>query len=84
MWELIENRVYNKPNGCSATGALAPGPDQQQQQEQFLARLTLKITALRPFLPPDITPILNLHIPEVFFRCFIFRRYSIDEYSGGS
>jgi hypothetical protein len=23
--------VYNKPNGCSATGALAPGPDHQQQ-----------------------------------------------------
>jgi hypothetical protein len=21
--------VYNKPNGCSATGALAPGPDHQ-------------------------------------------------------
>jgi hypothetical protein len=26
--------VYNKPNGCSATGALAPGPDHQQQQQQ--------------------------------------------------
>jgi hypothetical protein len=26
--------VYNKPNGCSATGALAPGPDYQQQQQQ--------------------------------------------------
>jgi hypothetical protein len=26
--------VYNKPNGCSATGALALGPDQQQQQQQ--------------------------------------------------
>jgi hypothetical protein len=25
--------VYNKPNGCSATGALASGPDQQQQQQ---------------------------------------------------
>jgi hypothetical protein len=24
--------VYNKPNGCSATGALALGPDHQQQQ----------------------------------------------------
>jgi hypothetical protein len=29
QWELLENRVYNKPNGCSATGALVPGPDQQ-------------------------------------------------------
>jgi hypothetical protein len=29
--ELLENRVYNKPNGCSASGALAPGPDHQQQ-----------------------------------------------------
>jgi hypothetical protein len=29
--DLLENRVYNKPNGCSATGALAPGPDHQQQ-----------------------------------------------------
>jgi hypothetical protein len=26
------NRVYKKPNGCSATGALAPGPEQQQQK----------------------------------------------------
>jgi hypothetical protein len=26
--------VYNKPNGCSATGALAPGSDHQQQQQQ--------------------------------------------------
>jgi hypothetical protein len=25
QWELVENKVYNKPNGCSATGALAPG-----------------------------------------------------------
>jgi hypothetical protein len=31
QWELLENRVYNKPNGCSATGALAPGPDHHQQ-----------------------------------------------------
>jgi hypothetical protein len=31
QWELLENRVYNKPNGCSATGALALGPDYQQQ-----------------------------------------------------
>jgi hypothetical protein len=22
QWELLENRVYNKPNGCNATGAL--------------------------------------------------------------
>jgi hypothetical protein len=28
--------VYNKPNGCSATGALAPGPDHQQQQPVWL------------------------------------------------
>jgi hypothetical protein len=27
--ELLENRVYNKPTGCIATGALAPGPDHQ-------------------------------------------------------
>jgi hypothetical protein len=26
--------VYNKPNGCSETGALAPGPDHHQQQQQ--------------------------------------------------
>jgi hypothetical protein len=31
--ELLENRVYNKPNGCSVTGALALGPDHQQQQQ---------------------------------------------------
>jgi hypothetical protein len=29
QWELLDNRVYNKPNGCSANGALAPGPDHQ-------------------------------------------------------
>jgi hypothetical protein len=23
--------VYNKPNGCSASGALGPGPDHKQQ-----------------------------------------------------
>jgi hypothetical protein len=23
-------KMYNKPNGCSATGALAPGPDHHQ------------------------------------------------------
>jgi hypothetical protein len=27
QWELLEKiGSYNKPNGCSATGALAPGP----------------------------------------------------------
>jgi hypothetical protein len=26
--------VHNKPNGCSATGALAPGLDHQQKQQQ--------------------------------------------------
>jgi hypothetical protein len=31
QWELLENRVYNKSNGCSATGALALGPDHQTQ-----------------------------------------------------
>jgi hypothetical protein len=31
--ELLENRVYNKTNGCSVTGALAPGPDHQQQHQ---------------------------------------------------
>jgi hypothetical protein len=36
QWELLENRVYNKPNGCSATGALAPGPDHQQQQQHHM------------------------------------------------
>jgi hypothetical protein len=33
QWELLENRVYNKPNGCNATGALAPGPDLQEQRQ---------------------------------------------------
>jgi hypothetical protein len=27
--------VYNKPNGCSATEALAPGPDHQQQTDYY-------------------------------------------------
>jgi hypothetical protein len=31
QWELLEDRVYNKPNGCSATGALTPGPDHHHQ-----------------------------------------------------
>jgi hypothetical protein len=34
QWELLENSAYNKHNGCSATGALAPGLDHQQQQQQ--------------------------------------------------
>jgi hypothetical protein len=33
QWKHLENMVYNKPNGCCATGALAPGPDHQQQQQ---------------------------------------------------
>jgi hypothetical protein len=32
--ELLEDRVYNKPNGCSAAGTLALGPDHQKQQQQ--------------------------------------------------
>jgi hypothetical protein len=28
--------VYNKPNGRSATGTLAPGPDHQQQLSPFI------------------------------------------------
>jgi hypothetical protein len=27
--------VYNKPNGCSATGALAAGPEHHYQQQQM-------------------------------------------------
>jgi hypothetical protein len=27
---------YNKPNGCSATRALAPGPDHHHQEQQEL------------------------------------------------
>jgi hypothetical protein len=50
QWELLENRVYNKPNGCNATGTLTPGPGHQQQQQQrkqqkvlvLLASLTIK------------------------------------------
>jgi hypothetical protein len=34
MWELLENRVYNKPNGCSAPGALAACPEHHHQQQQ--------------------------------------------------
>jgi hypothetical protein len=32
QWELLENSMYNKPNDCSATRALAPDPDHQQQR----------------------------------------------------
>jgi hypothetical protein len=41
QWELLENRLYNKPNGCSATGALAPGHDHQQQQKHQNSHLGL-------------------------------------------
>jgi hypothetical protein len=39
--------VYNKPNDCSATGVLAPGPDhhhhqQQQQQAEGYSRSTVE------------------------------------------
>jgi hypothetical protein len=33
-WELLENMVYNKPNDCSASGSLAPGPEHHHQQQQ--------------------------------------------------
>jgi hypothetical protein len=39
QWELLENRVYNKSNGCSATGALAPGPDHQQPTKEVKNKL---------------------------------------------
>jgi hypothetical protein len=32
--ELLENRLYNKPNGCSATDALALGSDHHHHQQQ--------------------------------------------------
>jgi hypothetical protein len=35
--------VYNKPNGCSATGALAPGPDHQQQPSTTFISLRLLV-----------------------------------------
>jgi hypothetical protein len=37
--------VYNKPNGCSATGALAPVPDHQQQQHYEEALDNIEICA---------------------------------------
>jgi hypothetical protein len=40
------NRVYKKPNGCSATGALAPGPDQQQQYTSWLSVIILRISGI--------------------------------------
>jgi hypothetical protein len=36
QWELLENRVYNKRNGCSAIGALAPGPDHHHLLRMFV------------------------------------------------
>jgi hypothetical protein len=42
QWEFLENRVYNKPNDCSATGALAPGPDHHQQQTGVLHHWKVK------------------------------------------
>jgi hypothetical protein len=44
-----KNRVYNKPNGCSATGALAPGPDHHhhhQAQKKHIYTLNTKIPIL--------------------------------------
>jgi hypothetical protein len=44
--------VYNKPNGCSATGALASGPDRQQQQQQSAGIcLILTLLDIRRYLP---------------------------------
>jgi hypothetical protein len=42
LCELLENGVYNKPNGCSATGALAPDPDHHQQQKQKYINCNVK------------------------------------------
>jgi hypothetical protein len=45
--------VYNKPNGCSATGALAPGPDHQQQKHTGIVKNIHRM--LNFILPPDTT-----------------------------
>jgi hypothetical protein len=37
------NRVYTKPNGSNAIGALAPGPDEQQQQVEALIQTILYV-----------------------------------------
>jgi hypothetical protein len=34
--------VYNKSNGCSATGVLALGPDHQQQQQNLSTNVMTK------------------------------------------
>jgi hypothetical protein len=51
--ELLWNRVYNKPNGCSATGALALGLDHQQpischiiEKDWTLEGLSLRLKCL--------------------------------------
>jgi hypothetical protein len=49
QWGLLETRVYNNPNGCSATGALALGPDHhhQQQQQQLYPFMTTALEGVR-------------------------------------
>jgi hypothetical protein len=50
QWELLTNSVYNKPNGCSATGTLTPGPDHQQQQQIQKRNSYVEITSVLPSL----------------------------------
>jgi hypothetical protein len=41
-WERLKSRgeqgSHNKPIGCGASGAYAPGPDDEEEEEQTLAR----------------------------------------------
>jgi hypothetical protein len=74
QWELLENRVYNKPNGCSATGALAPGPDHHHNQQQqrrpvyradnlttFMCRLSWNLGASTSWNPRGLSrPVMGL------------------------
>jgi hypothetical protein len=32
-WERLEQGEHNKPSGCSASGAYAPGPDYEKEED---------------------------------------------------
>jgi len=32
-WEWLEQGEHNKPSGCSVSGAYAPGPDYEEEEE---------------------------------------------------
>jgi hypothetical protein len=61
--------VYNKPNGCSATGALALGPDYQQKQQQQ-QHWHSQVYERQQQQEKVLTPNILFHFQGFFFRLF--------------